>query len=352
MNLFNGSQTEWMDWRWQYGHRLRRPEHLAELSGGDSRLVDEWRRVSQFYPFAITPYYASLMDPADQGDPIRRQCLPDIRELADIHTGKDDPLEEDRHTIVPGLIRRYPDRCLTLATNRCAVYCRHCNRKRFWSQGSRRFSRAYFQGMIDQVAQNPDLREVIVSGGDPLLLPETTLDWLLGSFRAIPHVEVLRVGSRIPAVMPMRINKELVGVLKRHRPLWFNTQFNHPREITPEAAHACDLLLTAGIPVSNQAVLLKGVNDDTETLRELFYGLQRNSVRPYYLFSCDPVKGVDHFQVDIRSGMEMMEQLWQQASGLCLPRFVLDAPGERGKIPLQRFPMQQSGDIIKGMKFL
>ena len=342
MSLLNGSQTEWMDWRWQYGNRLRRPEHLAELSGGDSRLVDEWRRVSRFYPFAITPYYASLMDPADHGDPIRLQCLPDIRELADIHTGQDDPLEEDRHTAVPGLIRRYPDRCLTLATNRCAVYCRHCNRKRFWSQGSRRFSRAYFQGMIDHVAQNPDLREVIVSGGDPLLLPAATLDWFLGSMKAITHVEVLRVGSRIPAVMPMRINKQLVDVLKKHRPLWFNTQFNHPREITPEAAHACDLLLTAGIPVSNQAVLLKGVNDDTETLRELFYGLQRNSVRPYYLFSCDPVKGVGHFQVDIRKGMEMMEQLWQRTSGLCLPRFVLDAPGERGKIPLQHFPTQQS----------
>jgi len=352
MNLLNSPSSEWMDWRWQYGNRLRRPEHLAGLSGGNSSLLDEWRRVSQVYPFAITPYYASLMDPTDPSDPVRRQCLPDIRELADILTGADDPLEEDRHTAVPGLIRRYPDRCLALATNRCAVYCRHCNRKRFWKQGSRRFSRAYFQGMIDHVAQNPALREVIVSGGDPLLLPEGTLDWFLGSLKAIPHVEVLRVGSRIPAVMPMRINKELVGILKKHRPLWFNTQFNHPREITPEAVRACDLLLTAGIPVSNQAVLLKGVNDDPETLRELFYGLQRNSVRPYYLFSCDPVKGVDHLRVDIRKGMEMMEQLWQRTSGLCLPRFVLDAPGERGKILLQSSPRQLSEDNEERMKFL
>ncbi len=345
MNVLSGSAAERMDWRWQYGNRLSRPEHLAELAGGNSNLLDEWRRVAQIYPFAITPYYASLIDPTDRDDPIRRQCLPDIRELSDIHTGQDDPLEEDLHTMVPGLIRRYPDRCLTLATNRCAVYCRHCNRKRFWMQGSRRFSRAYFQEMIDQVAQNPFLREVIVSGGDPLLLPAATLDWFLGSMTAIPHVEILRVGSRIPVVMPMRINKELVAVLKKYRPLWFNTQFNHPREITPEAAQACDLLLTAGIPVSNQAVLLRGVNDDPETLGELFYGLQRISVRPYYLFSCDPVKGVDHFRVDIRHGMEMMEQLWQRASGLCLPRFVLDAPGEHGKIPLQHFSMQREVDM-------
>jgi len=343
MNLFNSSSTEWRDWRWQYGNRLRRPEQLAKLAGGDDNLIDEWRRVAQIYPFAITPYYASLIDPTDQGDPIRRQCLPDLRELADIHTGQDDPLEEDRHTLVPGLIRRYPDRCLALATNRCAVYCRHCNRKRFWKQGERRYSRAYFQEMIDHVAQNQALREVILSGGDALMLPAATLDWFLGSMKAIPHVEVLRIGSRIPAVMPMRINKQLVGVLKKHRPLWFNTQFNHPREITLEAARACDLILTAGIPVSNQAVLLRGVNDDPETLRELFYGLQRISVRSYYLFSCDQVKGVGHFQVDIRKGMKMMEQLWQGTSGLCLPRFVLDAPGAQGKISLQ-----QSGYMKRG----
>lgn len=348
MNIFNSSSSEWKDWRWQYGNRLHRPEHLAELSGGNGNLLAEWGRVSRVYPFAITPYYAALMDPTDLNDPIRRQCLPDIRELADIHTGEDDPLEEDRHTSVSGLIRRYPDRCLSLATNRCAVYCRHCNRKRFWTQGNRRFSRAYFQGIIDHVAQDSSLREVIVSGGDPLLLPEATLDWFLGSLKAIPHVEVLRVGSRIPAVMPMRINKKLVAILKRHRPLWFNTQFNHPREITPEAARACDLLLTAGIPVSNQAVLLKGVNDDPETLGDLFYRLQGNSIRPYYLFSCDPVKGVDHFRVDIQRGMEMMEQLWERQSGLCLPRFVLDAPGKRGKIPLQALSRQHLEGIEKG----
>jgi lysine 2,3-aminomutase len=339
MNLLNSSSSEWRDWRWQYGNRLRRPEHLAGLTGGNGALVEGWRRVARFYPFAVTPYYASLMDPADPGDPIRRQCLPDLRELADLDTGRDDPLEEDRHMPVPGLIRRYPDRCLVLATNRCAVYCRHCNRKRFWRQGSRRFSRAYFQTMIDHVAQNTGLREVILSGGDPLLLPPATLDWLLGSLKAIPHVEVLRVGSRIPAVMPMRVNRELVGILKKNRPLWFNTQFNHPREITPEAVEACELLLTAGIPVSNQAVLLRGVNDDRETLGELFYALQRYSIRPYYLFSCDPVKGVEHFQVDIGNGMEMMAQLWGRMSGLCLPRFVLDAPGEQGKVILgNHFP--------------
>jgi lysine 2,3-aminomutase len=193
--------------------------------------------------------------------------------------------------------------------------------------------------MIDHVSQDPSLREVIVSGGDPLLLSYGTLDWLLGSLKAIPHVEVLRVGSRIPAVMPMRINKRLVDILAKYRPLWFNTQFNHPREITLEAIEACDMLLTAGIPVSNQAVLLKGINDDHEIMRELFCGLQRISVRPYYLFSCDQVKGVDHLRVDIDKGIRIMEQLRQRTSGLCLPSFVLDAPGKQGKVLLcSQFP--------------
>jgi len=330
-------KADWKDWRWQYSRRLRRPEQLARLWGGERRQPEEWGRVGALYPFAVTPYYLSLIDLANGDDPLRRQCIPDIRELADDGFGQDDPLDEDRHMPVPGLIRRYPDRCLVLATNRCALFCRHCNRKRFWRQSPRRFSRTYFQRIIAAVAQEPALREVIVSGGDALMLPDAVLDWLLDSLRRIPHVEVLRIGSRMPAVLPMRIDPALAAMLKRHRPLWFNTQFNHPREITPEAARACELLLTAGIPVSNQAVLLRGVNDDEETLRELFYGLQRISVRPYYLFSCDPVKGTGHFRVDTGRGAAMMDRLWRRTSGLCLPRYVLDSPGEGGKIPLAPF---------------
>lgn len=193
--------------------------------------------------------------------------------------------------------------------------------------------------MVDYVTRTPALREVIVSGGDPLLISDGLLDWFLGALRTIPHVEVLRIGSRIPVTLPMRITPELCAVLKRHRPLWFNTQFNHAMEITEESARACEMLLEAGIPVSNQSVLLRGVNDDYESMRDLLYGLERISVRPYYLFQCDPVRGTDHFRADIWTGMEIMERLWRNISGLCLPRYVLDCPGGRGKIPLQPFSL-------------
>jgi lysine 2,3-aminomutase len=197
--------------------------------------------------------------------------------------------------------------------------------------------------MVDHVSRTPALREVIVSGGDPLLLDERLLDWFLAAMRAIPHVEVLRIGSRVPATLPMRVSRALCAMLKRHRPLWFNTQFNHAREITPESARACEMLLTAGIPVSNQSVLLKGINDDYETMRDLLLSLERISVRPYYLFQCDPVRGTEHFQAEITRGTEIMEKLWRSVSGLCLPRYVLDRPGGRGKIPLHPVSLLPEG---------
>jgi len=194
--------------------------------------------------------------------------------------------------------------------------------------------------MVEYVARTPALREVIVSGGDPLLLPDGLLDWFLGALRAIPHVEVLRIGSRVPVTLPMRITPKICAMLKRHRPLWFNTQFNHASEITEESSRACEMLLSAGIPVGNQSVLLRGINDDYESMRDLLYGLERISVRPYYLFQCDPVRGTDHLRAEIWTGMEIMEKLWRNISGLCLPRYVLDCPGGRGKIPLQSFSLQ------------
>lgn len=198
--------------------------------------------------------------------------------------------------------------------------------------------------MLDYVAQSPGIREVIVSGGDPLTLEDDTLDWFLGRLRAISHVEVLRVGSRVSVVLPMRITQKLCAILHKNRPLWFNTQFNHPREITPEAARACDMLLEAGGPVSNQSVLLQGINDSYETMRDLLYGLQRIAVRPYYLFQCDPVKRTDHFRVDLRLGMEIMGEIWENISGICVPRYVIDLPDGKGKIPLQPFSLSSEGD--------
>lgn len=334
---------DWSDWQWQYRKRVRTLPQLVSHLDVPPQTVLAWRRVTRTYPLSITPYYLSLIDPADPLDPLRQQCVPDIRELEFSLGGQDDPLEEHDQMPVPGLVHRYPDRCLILTTQACAVYCRHCNRKRLWKQTNPAISsKPYFQSMIAYIAASPQIREVILSGGDPLTLPDETLDWLLSSLRAIPHVQVLRIGSRVPVTLPMRITPELCSLLQQHRPLWLNTQFNHPREITPEATAACDRLLTAGIPVSNQSVLLKGINDNVDTMRDLLHDLQEISVRPYYLFQCDPVKGTDHFRTDICDGMKIMETLWSNLSGLCLPRYVLDVPGAPGKIPLQPFSLQTS----------
>ena len=348
---------EWNDWKWQFRNRVRSLRQLASVLNRPVASLAPCGLVLRTYPIAITPYYLSLLDPADENDPLRRQCFPDPRELNFSLGGVEDPLDEERDMPVPGLIHRYPDRCLAIVTGTCAVHCRHCNRKRMWRAKKSGRTRERLQVMVDYVARTPALREVIVSGGDPLLISEGLLDWFLGALRAIPHVEVLRIGSRAPVTLPMRITPELCTMLKRHRPLWFNTQFNHALEITEESARACEMLLAAGIPVGNQSVLLRGVNDDYESMRDLLYGLERISVRPYYLFQCDPVRGTDHFRAEIWTGMEIMERLWRNISGLCLPRYVLDCPGGRGKIPLQPFSLlpetRQSGkhsfDNIKQM---
>lgn len=337
------SGADWNDWKWQFGNRIRSLKQLASIARSTGAPLAPYAPVLRAYPIAITPYYLSLLDPADENDPLRRQCFPDPRELAFSLGGVPDPLAEESDMPVPGLIHRYPDRCLAIVTGTCAVYCRHCNRKRIWRTDKPAGRRERLQAMVDHVARTPALREVIVSGGDPLLIPEPLLDWFLGALRAIPHVEVLRIGSRVPVTLPMRITPKLCAMLKRHRPLWFNTQFNHDREITKESTRACEMLLEAGIPVGNQSVLLKGVNDNYDAMRALLCGLERISVRPYYLFQCDPVQGTDHFRVEIRTGTEIMERLWRSISGLCLPRYVLDSPGGRGKVSLHPCPLPPEG---------
>lgn len=326
---------EWNDGRWQFKNRIRTLPRLARALDVPISDLGIPEAVIDRYPLSITPYYLSLFDPAHARDPLRLQCFPDARELEDSEDGADDPLAEERDMPVPGLIHRYSDRCLAVATNVCAVFCRHCNRKRLWRKPLRAYLKKDLQRMVDYVAQKKGVREVIISGGDALTLQEDKLDWLLGAFRALSHVEVLRVGSRLPVVMPMAITRKLSRILKRHRPLWFMTQFNHPREITKEAAAACEKLLDAGIPLSNQTVLLKEINDSHDVLRDLFQGLERISVRPYYLFQCDPVRGTDHFRADIQNGMDIMDKLWKSTSGICIPRYVADLPGGRGKVPLE-----------------
>jgi lysine 2,3-aminomutase len=325
---------QWDDWRWQMHNRLHSLEHLAAFLNMPLRSVEFYKPVVNAYPFAVTPYYLSLLNVAREDDPLCRQWFPDPLELEYRAGETDDPLGEELAMPVPGLIHRYPDRCLAIVSSRCAVYCRHCNRKRMWSNNKPEKMRERLQRMVDYVARTVAIREVILSGGDPLLLSDTLLEWLLGRIRAIPHVEVIRIGSRVPVTLPMRITPKFCAMLKRHRPLWFNTQFNHEREITIASARACEMLLMAGIPVSSQSVLLKGINDDYETMRDLLCGLERISVRPYYLFQCDPVCGANHFRVEIQKGVKMMNRLRENISGLCLPRYVQDSPGSCGKVSL------------------
>jgi lysine 2,3-aminomutase len=347
------TKDQWNDWRWQFKNRLRSLKELSSLLGLKSKGLDRFKRLFDTYRFSATPYWLSLINWDDPLDPIFRQCIPDMAEIEYCETGAgtnmpginmEDPLEEEEDSQVPGLVHRYPDRVLAVVTNLCSMYCRHCTRKRAWHEPEAERSYQGLQRMIDYVAATPKVREVIVSGGDPLTMNMDKLDWFLGALESIPHVEVLRIGTRIPVVLPMRITDELCAMLGRHRPLWLNTQFNHPNEVTPEAALACDRLLKVGIPVSNQTVLLRGINDSPEVMKALCHALQRIMVRPYYLFECDPVRGAEHFRTSIWTGVNIIESLRGHTGGLCIPTFVVDATGGGGKIPLQPFYLLSAND--------
>ena len=345
----NAAFKDWQDWRWQFKNRITSIAQLAQIIGKVP--TENSRAVATVYPLAITPYYLSLIKFNAENDPIRTQCVPDIRELSSFQDALEDPLEEDDHMPVDKLVHRYPDRCLAIVTETCATYCRHCNRKRFWSTSPPISYKKRIKEMLRYISESPQIREVIISGGDPLTFDDSTLESLLASLSAIPHVEIMRIGSRVPVVMPMRITRNLCRILKRYRPLWLNTQFNHPNEITAESSSACNMLQETGIPVSNQSVLLKGVNDSPEVLRNLHYSLQKISVRPYYLFHCEPVKGCGHFRTDIQSGLKLMENLWQACSGLSLPQYVVDLPGSTGKIPLTTLSRKLKNDLHKHQYF-
>ena len=329
------SAADWQDWRWQLRHSLKGVEGVLSLqqSLGGTADAAVMTALVERDRFQVVPYYLSLMDLFDPNDPIRRQCLPDVNELADVSEGNLDPFGELTVPELPGVVHRFPDRVLLLATTDCAVYCRHCTRKNTLD-GKLSAGTSGYDAAIAYIAGQTNVREVLISGGDPLLLDVACLDRLLERVCAIAHVEVVRIGTRVPVVLPMRVDAELVDMLRRHRPLWVNTQFNHPRELTPEAIAACMRLTDGGIPVSNQSVLLKGVNDDVEVMRELCAALQRNLIRPYYVFQCDPIAGISHFRTAEGVGGAMERTLRGALGGLCLPRFVADIPSESGKVPL------------------
>jgi lysine 2,3-aminomutase len=277
----------------------------------------------------------SLIDLDDPCDPVHRQAIPCIDELTMGALGMEDPLEEKRDSVVPGLVHRYPDRVLMVLTDICPMFCRHCTRKREWHHGGWVRSAEEIEPMLDYIRGNKNVRDVIISGGDPLTLSTGRLEDIISRVRAIEHVEIIRIGTRYPVVLPQRVDDELCNMLSRYGPIWLNTHFNHWREITPEAANACDRLLRAGVPVNNQTVLLRGVNDDVETILKLCQGLLKIKVRPYYLFQCDEVQGTEHLRTPVETGIKIIEGLRGHTSGLAVPHFVIDLPEGGGKVPLQ-----------------
>ncbi|MEN3044613.1 MAG: KamA family radical SAM protein [Candidatus Hydrothermales bacterium] len=323
------------DWRWQIKNLIRTAEQLFEafpfLSEKEKK---EIRLVARNYSILISPYYLSLINPNDPDDPIRKQAIPTILEIKD-QRGLRDPLEEEEDEAAPGLIHRYPDRALLITTNFCTTYCRHCTRKRLLGKGGTIRLYGEFDKVQDYLKKHPEINEVILSGGDPLTLPLLKLKFILDGLSKIPSIQVVRLGSRVPVTLPMRLfDEELLKLLSSYDFLWLNTHFNHPNEITEISKKAVLNLLKCGIPVNNQAVLLKGINDDVETMRDLLKSLLKIKVRPYYLFHCDPTKGVSHFRTSVYKGIEIMESLRGHVSGLAIPTYVVDAPYGGGKIPV------------------
>lgn len=325
--------ADWDDWRWQLSHRVSSLEEI----GAVLRLTDDERAglsAPDRFRVDITPYFLSLIDPDDPADPIRRQVIPTGRENHAFTAMMEDSLAEDRHSPVPGLVHRYPDRVLMLVTTQCASYCRYCTRSRIVGDPAQNFRRAEHEAQLDYIRRTPQIRDVLISGGDGLTLAPALLESVLRGLREIPHVEVIRIGSRVPVFLPQRIDDALAEMLARYHPLWLNIHVNHAQEITPELARACDRLSRAGIPLGNQSVLLAGVNDCVNIQRELVQRLVEMRVRPYYLYQCDLVEGSGHFRTPVAKGLEIIEGLRGHTSGYAVPTFVVDAPGGGGKIPV------------------
>jgi lysine 2,3-aminomutase len=324
---------QWNSWRWQLSHRINTPDEFDQVIP----LTESERKAlsaSHLFRVDITPYFISLIDPQDPNDPIRMQVVPKESEMVPFTAMMEDSLAEDRHSPVPGLVHRYPDRVLMLVTTQCASYCRYCTRSRIVGDPSATFSRSEFEMQIDYLKRTPQVRDVLLSGGDPLVLAPKLLEELISRLREIPHIEIIRIGSRVPVFMPMRVTSDLTEMLEKYHPIWLNIHVNHPNEITAELAEACDRMTKAGIPLGNQSVLLAGVNDNVHLQRKLVQDLVRIRVRPYYLYQCDLVEGAGHFRTPVAKGIEIMEGLRGHTSGYAVPTYMIDAPGGGGKIPV------------------
>ena len=328
------TDAEWNDWRWQIKNRVETLEDLKKYVSLTPEEEEGVKACLGTLRMAITPYYLSLIDPDDPHDPVRKQAVPTGSELHQAASDLLDPLHEDEDSPAPGLPHRYPDRGLLLITDECSMYCRHCTRRRFAGQKDAGLPVDQVDQAIEYIRKTPVIRDVLLSGGDALLCSDERLEYIISKLREIPHVEIVRIGSRTPVVCPQRITPELCNMLKKYHPIWLNTHFNHPNEITPESAKACQMLADAGVPLGNQSVLLAGVNDCVHTMKKLVNELVKIRVRPYYIYQCDLSMGLEHFRTPVSKGIEIIEALRGHTSGFCVPTFVVDAPGGGGKTPV------------------
>lgn len=342
------SDEQWNDWKWQVKNRIETLEQLKKYIKLTEEEEEGVKKSLATLRMAITPYYLSLIDPDNPDCPIRKQAIPTGSETHQSAADLLDPLHEDEDSPVPGLTHRYPDRVLLLITDMCSMYCRHCTRRRFAGQKDDESPANNIDRAIDYIARTPQVRDVLLSGGDALMVSDAKLESIIKKLRAIPHVEIIRIGSRTPVVCPQRITDKLVDMLKQYHPIWLNTHFNHPDEVTPEAIAACERMANAGIPLGNQSVLLRGVNDCVNVMKRLVHLLVKMRVRPYYIYQCDLSMGLEHFRTPVSKGIEIIEGLRGHTSGYAVPTFVVDAPGGGGKTPVMpNYVISQSpGKVI------
>lgn len=341
------TDEQWNDWHWQVENRLNTVEQIKQVVNLTAEEEADIAKVMDGFRVGITPYYASLMDPDDPSCPVRMQAVPIIEETHRSEADMLDPLHEDEDSPAPGLTHRYPDRVLFLITDQCSMYCRHCTRRRLAGETDGARSREDIDACIEYIRKTPVVRDVLLSGGDCLCVEDEVIEYIFTELRKIPHVEIVRLGSRTPVVMPMRITDKLCEMLKKFHPVWLNTHFNHPKEMTPEAQEALRKLADAGIPLGNQSVLLRGVNDDVHVMRNLMHELVKNRVRPYYIYQCDLSLGISHFRTPVSKGIEIIEGLRGHTSGYAVPTFVVDAPGGGGKTPVMpQYIISQTPDKI------
>ena len=340
-------QENWDDWTWQQRNRVRTLDHLKKVIQVTDEECNAYEGSVEMFNMSITPYYAALMDSEDPDCPIRLQAVPKMGELSIHSTELEDPLGEEKDMPVPGITHRYPDRVLFYTTHNCAMYCRHCTRKRKVSDPSSAAQKSQLDLGLEYIRSHPEVRDVVISGGDPLSNSDNRLDYILTELRKMPHIEIFRLGTRNLVTLPQRINDDFIYMLKKHHPVFVNTHFNHPKECTEEAMHACRMLADIGCVISNQMVLLKNVNDKPEIVKELNHKLLMMRVRPYYIYQCDMAQGISHFRTPIETGLRIINALRGWTSGLAVPHFVVEGPGGGGKIPLTpEYLISQEGKKI------